>query len=241
MVARTSVAALFVAALLGGCIDKGFMVVAENHTTDALLGRATIFDLRFDSKTATVTRTQQVVALPAGSRLAVATEPFTGPQIELVEILQLDCTVIGKFTPDDGTYVVISDGPSLHITREDQTADAGTQVPDCHPEGPLPTPSPSQAPGRIIGTTPADGAANVSRTDPIVAHFSPGSYTGWPTVILRVAGTLTQPKDTIAYDHDVRIELLEPLRPNTEYELTVETSASYTPIDKVVVHFTTGP
>lgn len=238
---RAVVALVLFSGLLTGCIDKGYTVVVENHTGDALLGRATINDLTFGSRT-TVVRTQQVVALPANSRLAVASEPFAGPRIELIEILRPDCSVIGTFNPTDGAYLVISDGPSIEVKKDfDQTADAGTQVPDCHPQGPLPTPSPSPVPGRIVGTTPADGATNVNRTSPIVVMFSAGPYTGWPTVTLRVASSGANAKTSISYDHDVRLIPFGPLLPNTTYVLMVETSASYTPIDKLTVHFTTGP
>lgn len=131
---------LAVAALaVAGCIDRGFVVIAENQTNQALLARSSIVD-DYGARPL-VGHEQRVVILPPGSRLVIAEEPFTGPRINLVEILDGECSLIGQFDPFADSGIVIIDA-SLHLMFRREYAEGGdraNEVTDCRTESPAPS------------------------------------------------------------------------------------------------------
>ena len=124
---------------VAGCIDRGFVVIAENQTTRALFARSSIVD-DYGARPL-VGHDQRVVLLPPGSRLAIVEEPFAGARFNLVEILDGDCSRIGQFDPNaDGGIVVID--ASLHLTfrREyPEGGDRANEVTNCRTESPAPS------------------------------------------------------------------------------------------------------
>lgn len=132
---------------VAGCIDRGFVVIAENQTEQELFARSSIVDDY--AARPLVGHDQRVVVLPPGSRLAIVEEPFTAPRFNLVEIIDSDCNLIGQFDPfTDGGIVVIDS--SLHLTfrREyPQDGDRANEVNDCRTEVPAPSATLQPTPG----------------------------------------------------------------------------------------------
>ena len=131
-----------------GCIDRGFVVIAENQSKQELLARSSIVD-DYGARPL-VGHDQRVVVLSPGSRLAIVEEPFAGARFNLVEILDDECRLIGQFDPfADGGVVVIDS--SLHLTfrREyPEDGDRANEVSDCRTEVPAPSASlPQPTPG----------------------------------------------------------------------------------------------
>lgn len=139
-----AVAAIAVA----GCIDRGFVVIAENQTEQELFARSSIVD-DYGARPL-VGHDQRVVVLPPGSRLAIVEEPFTAPRFNLVEILDSECSLVGQFDPfADGGIVAIDSGLHLTFRREyPEDGDRANEVNDCRTEVPAPSASlPQPTPG----------------------------------------------------------------------------------------------
>jgi hypothetical protein len=131
---------LAIASLAGaGCIDRGFVVIAENQTNQALLARSSIVD-DYGARPL-VGHDQRVVMLPPGSRLVIAEEPFAGPRFNLVEILGDKCSPIGQFDPvADGGIVIIDASLHLMVRREyPEGGERANEVTNCRTESPAPS------------------------------------------------------------------------------------------------------
>ena len=141
---QVAFAAIVLAGSLGaGCSDSevGY-IVAENRSDQPLLIRKA--EVVYDGSG--LRKVWTVLAAPVGSRIAVGTQTMTGPEVNQIDVLRDDCSLVATVLPYQGLLVRINPGPV--VDQRSERPSAGEQadltdrcdVPDLILSGP---PSPS--------------------------------------------------------------------------------------------------
>lgn len=126
----------FVAA---GCIDSGYSIVVANRTANEVLARS--WPMR--GPEASAGSGQRVVRVPAGQRLEVVSIQFGESPVQLVEILDPECTLMAKVDPeDDAALAVINAGGIVNVSRQNEgAAQVAAETSDCRVTEPTAGPS----------------------------------------------------------------------------------------------------
>jgi hypothetical protein len=109
---------LLVLAMFVASCDTGYSFVADNQTSQQALAR--ISGISFaNTSTGGLDKFSYVVVVPARTRLVIAIQPFTTPQVQSIEILSSDCQKIAAFNQlEAGAVFVIRDGPSVEQVKD---------------------------------------------------------------------------------------------------------------------------
>jgi hypothetical protein len=124
LAARVLALAAF-AAVVAGC-DHGGAFIAENNVDQELIARVTGTEQSNSLSTLSFRPRQDVLVLPALSRVAIAVLHFADPfHIDKIEILALDCAPVAIFAQAegvafgrDGQVIVIDPGPAAKLRHE---------------------------------------------------------------------------------------------------------------------------
>ena len=118
--------AVAIFAMVVSACDHGGAFIAENKTDQELIARVTGMEQVAGSSTLSFEPRQDVLLLPAQSRLAIAILEFHDPfDIHKIEILTADCAPVGVFAESgdvafarDGQVIIIDPGPTASLRNE---------------------------------------------------------------------------------------------------------------------------
>jgi hypothetical protein len=146
--ARLIILATF-AVMVGAC-DHGGAFIAENKTDQELIARVTGSEQVPASSSIRHRPRQDLLALPANSRLAIEVLGFKDPfNVQKIEILTTDCVAIATFAQAsgvafarDGQVIIIDPGPTANLRREfPQTGTLAAKIERCSDQSPVASPT----------------------------------------------------------------------------------------------------